>query len=45
MVTFCCIQVAKDSLSHRSFHQDMVTVSPVHWWASSWAITLKDERL
>ena len=26
---------AKDSLSHRSFHQVMVTMSPNHIWASS----------
>ena len=26
---------AKDSLSHRSFHQRIVTRSPNHMWASS----------
>ncbi len=33
------IQVAKASLSQRSSHQAMVTRSPYHMWASSWAIT------
>ena len=27
---------AKDSLSHRSFHHFIVTMSPNHMWASSW---------
>ena len=28
---------AKDSLSHRSFHQRIVTRLPNHMWASSWS--------
>ncbi len=32
------IQVAKLSLSQRSFHQLMVTRSPNHWCAISWAM-------
>ena len=31
---------AKDSLSHRSFHQRMVTRSPNHMWASSWRMVM-----
>ena len=30
---------ANDSFSHRSSHQRMVTRSPNHMWASSWATT------
>lgn len=33
------ISVANDSLSHRSFHQFMVTKLPNHWCASSWKMT------
>ena len=31
---------AKDSLSHRSFHQRMVTRSPNHMWASSCSMVM-----
>ena len=31
---------AKDSLSHRSSHQCIVTRSPNHMWAISWAMVL-----
>ena len=33
------MKVAKASLSHRPFHHFMVTRSPNHMWASSWATT------
>jgi hypothetical protein len=33
------MNVAKASLSQMPFHQRMVTRSPNHMWASSWAIT------
>ncbi|MCL5285676.1 MAG: hypothetical protein M1313_08035 [Nitrospirae bacterium] len=34
------IQDANPSLSQRSSHQSMVTRSPNHWWAISWATTM-----
>ncbi len=40
-VALAAIQLAKPSLSHRSSHQAMVTRSPDHRWAISWAMTLK----
>ena len=33
------MNVANDSLSHRSSHQRIVTRSPNHMWASSWSTT------
>ena len=33
------MKVAKLSFSHRSSHHFMVTRSPNHWWAISWAMT------
>ena len=38
------IQLAKDSLSQRSSHQAMVTRSPNHMWAISWAMMLARRR-
>ena len=32
------IQVAKDSFSQTSSHHSIVTRSPNHWWAISWAL-------
>ena len=43
-VVAAAIQVANDSLSHRSSHQRGVTRSPNHWWASSWATTARSSR-
>ena len=43
-MTFSPIQLAKDSLSQMSSHQAMVTRSPNHWWASSWALMLAQSR-
>src|SRR2546428_741593 len=43
-MTLVAIQLANDSLSHRSSHHFIVTRSPNHWWASSWAITLVSPR-
>ena len=43
-VTFSPSQLAKDSLSQVSSHQAIVTRSPNHWWASSWAQTLAQPR-
>ena len=40
----CEAHSAKDSLSHRSSHQIMVTRSPNHMWASSCRIVLSRER-
>ena len=37
--TLKAIQVANASFSHRSSHQAMVTRSPYHMCASSWAMT------
>ena len=34
------IILAKLSLSHRLSHHFIVTKSPNHWWANSWAITV-----
>ena len=38
-VTFSSMNVAKASLSQMPFHHFIVTRSPNHMWASSWAIT------
>ena len=38
-VTLSSMKVAKASLSQIPFHHFMVTRSPNHMWASSWAIT------
>ena len=38
-VTFISMNVAKASLSQMPFHHFIVTRSPNHMWASSWAIT------
>ena len=38
------IHVAKDSFSHTSSHQAIVTRSPNHWCAVSWAQTLAYRR-
>ena len=36
---------ANDSLSHRSSHHVMVTRSPNHMWAHSWAMVLDRVRI
>ena len=41
----CAMNVAKASLSQRPFHQRMVTRSPNHMCASSWATTFGDTML
>ncbi len=38
-VTFISMKVANASLSQMPFHQPIVTRSPNHMWASSWAMT------
>jgi hypothetical protein len=43
-VVFSPSQLAKDSLSQVSSHHAIVTRSPNHWCASSWAATLTQSR-